>query len=78
MCGAFHTRGNVTRLYLKRNDGGRGLISVEDCVRMEDANLARDIGESDEWMLKEVAEIGKKINNDPKNINNAACLISQI
>ena len=58
MCGAFHTRGNVTRLYLKRSDGGRGLISVEDCVRMEEANLARYIGESDEWMLKEVAEMG--------------------
>ena len=26
MCGAFHKRGSVGRLYLKRKDGGRGLI----------------------------------------------------
>ena len=34
MFGAFHKR--VNRLYPKRNDGGRGLISVEECVRAEE------------------------------------------
>ena len=39
MAGAFHTRGSSIRLYIKRKVGGRGLISVEDCVKMEKANL---------------------------------------
>ena len=39
MAGAFHTRGSTLRLYIKRKEGGKGLISVEDCVKMEKANL---------------------------------------
>jgi len=39
MNGIFHKKGNVDRLYLKRNEGGRGLMSVEDCVRIEENNL---------------------------------------
>ena len=39
MNGAFHKKSNVDRLYLKRAEGGRGLISVEDCVKMEICNL---------------------------------------
>ena len=39
MNGIFHKKGNVDRLYLKRKGGGRGLISVKDCVRMEERNL---------------------------------------
>ena len=37
MNGAFHTRSSVDRLYIKRKEGGRGLISVEECVRAEEA-----------------------------------------
>ena len=33
--GAFHMRSSVGRLYMKRKVGGRGLISVEECVRAE-------------------------------------------
>ena len=39
MHGAFHIKSDTDRLYLKRKDGGRGLISVTDCVRMEEENL---------------------------------------
>ena len=39
MNGIFHKKGNVDRVYIKRKLGGRGLISVEDCVRMEERNL---------------------------------------
>ena len=39
-CGAFQKRGSFGRLYLKRKEGGRGLISVEDCVRQEEAGLS--------------------------------------
>ena len=41
MNGIFHKKGNVDRLYLKRNEGGRGLMSVQDCVRIEENNLER-------------------------------------
>ena len=32
MYGAQHPKADVDRLYLKRCDGGSGLIGVEDCV----------------------------------------------
>ena len=53
--GAFHMRSNVDRLYIKRKAGGRGLISVEECVRAEEAGLREYVTDSDEWMLKVVA-----------------------
>ena len=36
----LHPRADVQRLYLPRGQGGRGLKSVEDCVRLEEAGLA--------------------------------------
>ena len=32
---ALHCRSSIARLYLKRKEGGRGLISVQECVEME-------------------------------------------
>ena len=58
MNGAFHKKGSVLRLYMKRKGGGRGLISVEDCVRMEERGLWEYVGKSEEWMLKEVSAMG--------------------
>ena len=40
LCGAFHKSGIVGRLYLERKEGCRGLISVEDSVRQEEAGLS--------------------------------------
>lgn len=56
MNGVFHMRSSVDRLYMKRKEGGRGLISVEQCVRAEEAGLQEYVMTSDEWMLKVVAE----------------------
>jgi len=50
----FHRKGDVDRLYMRRKDGGRGLISVEDCVLMEKSNLCRYVSESCEPFLMEV------------------------
>ena len=58
MHGAFHRNSSVGRLYLKRKDGGRGLISVLDCVRLEEENLLKYANDSSEWMLKKVLEHG--------------------
>ena len=30
--GALHPKSDVDRLYIPRKEGGRGLISIEDCV----------------------------------------------
>ena len=35
MNGCMHARSNVARLYLSRKAGGKGLISVEECVKKE-------------------------------------------
>ena len=56
MNNVFHRKSNVDRLYLKRNEGGRGLISVEECVGVEERALSEYVRNSDEWMLKEVAK----------------------
>ena len=48
---AFHCRGDVDRLYVKRSKSGRGLISVEDCVNIEINSLRKHVAESDEYLL---------------------------
>ena len=55
MSGVFHIRSSVARLYQKRKDGGRGLMSVKDCVRAEEISLKEYVAGSEEWMLKVVA-----------------------
>ena len=32
--GALHPKSDVDRLYIPRKEGGRGLISTEDCVEL--------------------------------------------
>ena len=57
MCGAFHIRSSTNRLYIKCKKGGRGLFRVEDCVRMEEANIAQYVRNSSAWLLKEFSEM---------------------
>ena len=52
MKGAFHRNSSVDRLYMKQQVGGRGLISVEECVKAEVLGLSDYVAGSDEWMLK--------------------------
>ena len=56
---SLHPRRNVGRLYLARKEGGRGLISCEECVNVELQSLDKYLSESEEWMLKFVA--GKRL-----------------
>ena len=49
---ALHAQADVDRLYIKRAEGGRGMISVEDCVEMETNSLHKYIVESKEKLLK--------------------------
>ena len=52
----FHKKGDVDRLYISRQEGGRGLISIEDCVLMERNNLFHYVNESREQFLREVVK----------------------
>lgn len=50
--GALHPRSNVSRLYLPRREGGRGLISVEDAINTEERNTNVYISQVQERLLK--------------------------
>jgi len=54
----FHKKGDVDRLYLGRAEGGRGLISVEDCVLIENNSLYEYVSNSEEKLLREVFNEG--------------------
>ena len=56
--GALHPKSDIDRLYLKRKHGGRGLISIETCVRSEENNLGLYVRESNVIFLKGVKKVG--------------------
>ena len=53
--GNLHPRGNVGRLYLAREEGGKGFKSCEECVNLEVQGLNKNFSESEESTLKFVA-----------------------
>ena len=50
--GGLHPRSCVDRLCIPRCDGGRGLVSVEDCVEEEKCNLEDYAVQSKEALVK--------------------------
>ena len=58
MYGAMHLKGDVDRLYIKRNEGGRGLCSVEYVVRGEENSLGHYVLHSEEKLFRGVCEAG--------------------
>ena len=58
MYSMFHKKDDVDRLYIKRTEGGRGLISVEDCVLIEKNCLYEYICNNQEPMLMEIQREG--------------------
>ena len=48
MHGALHPKSDTDRVYLSREMGGRGLISCEGCIRMEENNLG--------WYVRNLVE----------------------
>ena len=58
MYGVLHPKSDIDRLYLKRKHGGRGLISIEMCVRLEENNLGLYASGSNEMLLKGVKRVG--------------------
>ena len=57
---------NAVRLYLPRKEGGRGLISIKECVNKESKSLHGYLRETTEWMLQ--AALKKKVLNEQENL----------
>ena len=56
MYGALHPKSNVERLYIPRKEGGRGLISIEDCVELAIKGLEVYVHESKERLIQLLEE----------------------
>ena len=54
MYGGLHPKSDVDRLYLKRKEGGRRLISVEQCIREEENSLGFYVSNSEENLIRGV------------------------
>ena len=57
--GALHPKSDVDRLYLPRKEGGRGLISIADCVKFAIRGLEVYVHGSEERLIQ--AARGDKI-----------------
>ena len=50
--GALHSKSDVGRLYIPRKKGGKGLISIEDCVELETRGLVVNVHMSEERLIQ--------------------------
>ena len=57
---ALHPRANVARLYLARNEGGRGLRAVEETIRTEEHGLSDYIKLEDKGLNRYLKSFEKK------------------
>ena len=57
--GTLHPKSDVDRLYIPRKEGGRSLISIEDCVELAIRGLELSVHESEERLMQ--AARGDKI-----------------
>ena len=56
MNGGLDPCSNVDRLYIPRTEGGRGLMSLRDCVLLERSNFLLHVVNSDKKLLKKASE----------------------
>lgn len=64
---SLHPRANTERLYITRKEGGRGLLSIEDCVNIENRALGQYLKTSeDEWLMSAWEEGMIKVDEDPE------------
>ena len=57
MSRGLHPKRDVDRLYVKRKQGGRGLISVERCIREEENSLRFYVANSEENLIRGVLTV---------------------
>ena len=63
MYGSLHPRSDVNRLYIARERGGRGLLSVEDSIRKIENDIAEYLEKTQEPILKLTQQVS--INKAP-------------
>ena len=61
---ALHPKADVDRLYVSRENGGRGLMSVEECVRLEEHSLSDYLKKSN---INEDSVMDDFLKDKPKN-----------
>ena len=54
--GTMHPKSDVDRLYIPRKEGGRGLISIEDCVELAIKGLELHVHGSEERLIRLLEE----------------------
>ena len=59
--GALHPKSDVNRLHIPRKEGGRGFISIEDCVELAIRGLEGYVHGSEERLIQ--AARGDKIDS---------------
>ena len=57
MYGGLHSKRDVDRLYVKREEEGRALISVEHCIREEENSLEFYVANSKENLIRGVSAV---------------------
>ena len=55
MYGGLDTKSDVDRLYGERKEGGRGLISVEWCIRKEENSLGFYVANLEQNLIRGVS-----------------------
>ena len=65
MDGALNPKSDVDRLYIKRREGVRGLLSMEHCVRKKENILSFYVSISEENLIKGVAAAETINTEDP-------------
>ena len=53
--GGLHPTSDEDRLYVKRKEGGRGFISVEQCIREEENSLGFYVANSEKKLIRGVS-----------------------
>ena len=48
----YHPQSYTDRLYIPRMEGGRGFLSIKDCVKTEEQNLSPYLDQSEERLLR--------------------------
>ena len=63
---AVHPKSNVDRLYISRNEGGRGLFSIEDTIETSKTGLKSYVQESKERLLSAARKSGMEVKETVK------------
>ena len=64
MYGELHPKSDVDRLYVKGKEGGRGLVSMERCVKEQENSSGFYVANSEENLVRGVAAVETIITED--------------